>query len=60
MNETKNDEKDQTLIKVILLINPETENIYAVGGDREPCSHGSQTCCDTEYIGFKWIKERMK
>ena len=52
--------KREKWIEIGLLINPETGEIYATGGDREPCSHGHPPCCDTKYIGLEWLKERMK
>ncbi len=41
-------------INVNLMINPETKEIHAIGGDREPGKG------DTPYIGLELIKERIK
>jgi hypothetical protein len=46
-------------VKVDLTINTRTGEIFARGGDREPCSHGKPPCCDTKYIGLEWLKARM-
>lgn len=51
--------KKEQWVEVSLLINMETDEIYAAGGDREPCSHGHPPCCDTKYIGYEYIKERI-
>jgi len=53
------DNRRENWIDISLLTNPETGEMYAVGGDREPCSHGHPPCCDTNYIGLEWLKERM-
>ncbi len=60
MHETNFNDKKEKWIEISLLINPDTAEMYAQSGDREPCSHGHPPCCDTKYIGLEWIKERMK
>lgn len=47
-------------VLITLSIDIKTNEIYVVDGDREPCSHGYPPCCDTKYIGYEWIKERIK
>lgn len=46
-------------VDIHLKINTQTGTIHAVGGDREPCMHGYPPCCDTNYIGLEWLKQRM-
>jgi hypothetical protein len=51
--------KEDGWVRINLLININTGEMYAEGGDREPCSHGYPPCCDTKYIGLEWLKSRM-
>ena len=59
VHETNMDRQSEEWVEVSLLINTESGEIYVQGGDREPCSHGHPPCCDTKYIGYEWLKERM-
>ena len=52
-----NEKHPENWVKLSLLIDPDTKQMYAVGGDREPCSHGDPPCCDTKYIGMKLLEE---
>jgi len=60
MHESNMAGKREKWIEISLLINPETDEVYAAGGDREPCSHGHPPCCDTEYIGYEWLKKNWR
>jgi hypothetical protein len=47
-------------VRINLIIDPETNQMYATGGDREPCRcEGDDICCDTSYIGFELLKKMM-
>ena len=59
MYESEIADKKEKWIEISLLINPESDEMYAIAGDREPCSHGHPPCCDTKYIGLEWLKERI-
>ena len=39
-------------VKTVLMVNPETKEIHAIGGDREKGAYG-----DGKYIGFELIRE---
>ncbi len=45
-------------VKLNLLINPRTNEIHIVSGDREECSCGcGGTKCDTPYIGLRLLEK---